>query len=237
MWGALPVEPAMSPSGTRQHPLPEPLPPMNTRLFTAAAAFLATAAVMPVPASAQPIVLQSRLPDLARSSTRGLNLGVHLNGSALEYEEWQGTESGGGGGVRLGYGFNDLFTMYSQVDHANMISADGTEEYNLTQLDLGGRFSFRARSRTLRPYVDVAVSGRAVRTDYLGSPLTMSGSAFTLGGGLQYYFARHAAVDVGIKGSGGAFNRITYEATTETFEGGNATSSRFNLGLSFYAGG
>ena len=208
---------------------------MNRALISAAAVLLATA--VPEAAFAQPIVLQSRLPDMARSSTRGLNLGVHLNGSALEYEEWQGTESGGGGGVRLGYGFNDLFTMYTQVDYANMISADGTEDYNLTQFDLGGRFSFRSRSKALRPYVDVAVSGRAARTDYLGSPLTMSGSAFTLGGGLQYYFARHAAIDAGIKGSGGAFNRITYEGTTETFEGGNATSSRFNLGLSFYAGG
>lgn len=210
---------------------------MNKLCLTAAAALLASAAIVPVAASAQPIVLQSRLPDLARSSTRGLNLGVHLTGSALEYEEWQGTESGGGGGVRLGYGFNDLFTMYAQVDYTNMISADGTEDYDLGQLDLGGRFSFRARSKTLRPYLDVAVSGRAMQTEYLGSPLTMSGSAFTLGGGLQYYFARHAAIDMGIKGSGGKFNRITYEGTTETFEGGNASSSRFTLGLSFYAGG
>lgn len=210
---------------------------MHKHLIMAAAAVLASSPVIPAVASAQPIVLQSRLPDLTRSSTRGLNLGIHLNGSALEYEEWQGTESGGGGGVRLGYGFNDLFTMYTQVDYANMASADGTENYDFTQLDIGGRFSFRARSKTLRPYVDVAVSGRAARTEYLGSPLTMSGSAFTLGGGLQYYFARHAAIDVGFKGSGGAFDRITYEGTTETFEGGNATSSRFNLGLSVYAGG
>ena len=172
-----------------------------------------------------------------RSNTRGLDIGLHLGGATLEFENTGITENGGGVGLRLGWGFTESFGLYSQFDFANMQSTDGQDNYVLGQLDVGSRIGFRGRSARIRPYVDVAVSGRAAQMDFQGAPMTMSGAAFTMGAGIQWFFSRSKAVDIGFKGTSGTFTRMDYRGDVIELDDTRAASSRVNLGFSFHPGG
>ena len=97
------------------------------------------------------------------STTRGFNLGVHLQGASLIVGDAEG-ESGGGLGVRLGYGINRIIDLYFEADGI----CGGFEEFRgcsrvsglwLT-CDLGARFHFANTLRSWVPYLDAAIGGR-----------------------------------------------------------------------------
>lgn len=172
-----------------------------------------------------------------RSNAEGFHLGLFLNGSAITVEDSEEVESGPGGGLHLGYGFNRNLSVFLRANLAAIEPAGGGDSFDLTHADLGLRYSFGGPGSVLRPFVLGAVSGRAVSISTGAGPLEGRGPGFTAGGGLEYFLSRSVALEAGLSLSFGSFNEGRLDGgewvdlESESFD---ATSSRFDLGFSWH---
>lgn len=178
-------------------------------------------------------------------STRGLVLGAHVNTSALQLDEDGGSvaERGFGAGVLLGYGFNDRLAVFARANGSRIkseVSADEEEyTYGLGIADLGLRYSFGTPGAQLRPYLEGGLSGTSVSVDFADVDgedvnINLSGPGGFIGGGVEYFLNRAAALDAGmILGKG----RLTdAEVEGEDVYGGedlDFTTIRLAVGITF----
>jgi len=201
---------------------------MTTRTFLLAAALLTTAPVLAAQSA-------------NRSNTRGFMVGAHLNGSSLSYEGGD-QESGGGIGLAIGYGFSPRVQLFFNVDAANVDigDADIGGTYALGHGDLGIRYTFAKATQRWTPYLSAAFTSRLATADVETGVLSttevsISGPAFTVGGGVQYFFSERLALDAGLLFSSGKFNTIKVGSiSVDVDDVDNSTSARFNVGLKFY---
>lgn len=153
------------------------------------------------------------------SAQQGLSLNAHLNGATLELDDFDDSERGGGLGLAVGYGFNDNWSVYFNVDGSavKFEDEDDGNERALGFADLGVRYSFGNSFSRLRPYVNVAVTGVAESYDgdesFDEEDETLSGGGITAGGGVQYFFSPALALDAGLQGTWGNFS--SYEVGDE----------------------
>jgi opacity protein-like surface antigen len=181
----------------------------------------------------------------AQSDNGGFMLNAHLTGQGLSGTGSESvTESGGGLGVALGYGFNDRIIVYFNLDAASMEYDEDEpefedESYDLVTGDLGVRVNFGNEGMRVRPYINAAFTGAAAVDEFelLDEDVEsiVSGGGVTIGGGLQYFFSQNLALDVGVQATQGAFTEITVDDQDEEFEEGVAfTTSRIQLGVSWH---
>ncbi len=198
------------------------------------------------------LVLTGALSVAATSSARAQGThGFMLNGRflgaavALNPEEGDSeTESGGGFGLRAGYGFSDRFTGYLAFDVAAIEPEEGAElleneSYGLGLLDLGVRANFPA-GRTIVPYAEAALTAQAAVFDFEGTDdnINVTGGGLTVGGGAQFFVSRTLAIDLGLDLTFGEFTdaRIDGEDSDIDLDIEDTSSliTRVGLGLSFY---
>lgn len=199
----------------------------SLRFAPVLAASLALAPLAAAPAAAQ------------SSTTRGFNLGGYLEGAQLSVEG--NDPSGGGGlGLRIGYGINRIVTLFLGIDGTAIEVEDGTApsgDWHMAHFDCGARFHFANTLRSWVPYLEAAITGRAVGLDpavVAGQDvgeLSFSGAAFSLGGGIALYLKENLAIDIGLVASGGEFNEIEVGAVSVGNLDVDANSSRFRVGL------
>ena len=79
------------------------------------------------------------------------------------------TESGGGGGVILGYGFSPRWSLYGNLSVA-AINAKGGGTYDLADLDIGTRVHFLSGAHRVVPFLQFGVSGRGEGQTVNGIP-------------------------------------------------------------------
>jgi len=173
------------------------------------------------------------------STTRGLNLGLHLQGATLSVQD--GDSDGGGGlGLRVGYGFNRIVTAYFEADGV-AVDSEGSDEiqgtWTLGHVDLGVRFHFANTLRSWVPYLDLAVGGRVasvkdveINGEEVGD-IDFNGGSFSFGGGIYAYLSQTFALDVGLKISGGEFTEVDVGSLTLGDLDIDATSTRFKVGV------
>jgi len=175
------------------------------------------------------------------STTRGFNLGLHLSGASLEVENGD-RHNAGGGGILFGYGFNRNFEIFLQLDGAEFDVDDSAVQgkWTMGHADLGVRFHFANSLRSWVPYLQAALGGRGVSVDNAnvqGQPETdvgFLGGAFTLGGGIMFYFSQTLAADIQLLWSGGEFTEIKVNNVTVSGLEVDANSARFNVGISWW---
>ena len=159
---------------------------MNARTF-ASLALLAGTGVGSLSAQSP-----AAAPGGERSVTRGFSLGVDLGASGIDSGiDGFRARTGGGVGVRLGYGVSDAVSLFAR----------GTAAYGHAHYDAGARFSLGGAGSSLRPYVEGAVG-------YVGSSqpeVDPRGAAVTGGLGLEYFLSRRVALDGGLSYSTGRF--------------------------------
>lgn len=174
-----------------------------------------------------------------RSTTRGWSLGAHLLGTSLT-PEGGSASSGGGLGVRAGYGFNRIFTGFVEIDGSKIeIDEAGTiiGSWELAHAEVGARFHFANSLRRWVPYVETSIGARAVTVRdaaFAGQDrgnVTFNGGAFTLGTGLSAYLKPTLAFDASLKWTGGKFTEIDLGDTAIQNLDIEAASFRFGLGL------
>lgn len=191
------------------------------------------------PAAAQPVAGTFG----AASSTKGFFLGAHLNGTALSAEDLSDdTESGGGLGVQVGYGFTPRLALVLDGTGARF-DVDG-EEFTVAHFDVALRYAFTGQTRRFVPFLELGYSGRAAAQEDVtfflddGSTVTgdleLSGTGFTFGGGLQYYVSPKVAIGAGVKWTTGEFDTVKFDDVSVSDLGIDAMSARVNLGLTWY---
>jgi hypothetical protein len=174
--------------------------------------------------------------DPPRSNPVGIMLGAHLNGSALNLEDADEVESGGGAGFVLGYGFNRTVTVYVGVDGTILDSAAEEQDNAMLHADFGVRLHFGPEEKAALFYLDAAWSARVAQTDLLGPSVDLGGAAYTLGFGVEYFFSPGFALDLGAKFSFGEFQEISLEGAEEEIDQDGLTT-RAIVGVSWYPRG
>ena len=193
--------------------------------------------------AASPLTAQYQSDEIVRSRTTGLILGAAIGGSAFQSSELSDqTERGGGAELRLGWGFTPNFAIIADAGGATM---DGpASQYTLGHFDFGARYSFANARRAFVPYLEAALTGRAMveqdveSTDQNGNvtrdDLVFSGFGYTVGGGVQYYVAPALALGADLRWTTGEFDTVEYgNVSVEGFEV-DATTTRLSLGLTWY---
>jgi hypothetical protein len=194
----------------------------------------------PAPSSRTPDVVQVRP---ARVNTRGLMLGLALNGSGIRSEDLNSTtESGAGLAGQLGWGFTKNFALLLSASGARIGSVGGN--YDLAQVDLGGRWHFVNSVNGIVPFVEVGYAARAAKkkdvllsdgagTIYPGD-LTFLGGGVSFGGGLEYFVTRRWALGGSFRWTTGQFSSVRVDNVTMDGFAIDATSGQFNMGFSWY---
>jgi opacity protein-like surface antigen len=181
--------------------------------------------------------------DAQVSKNSGFMLNLHLAGNSIEREiegEKSEAETGAGLGLGIGYGFGERFALVINLDAAGVSSDEtdaGGEDLALAHFDIGGRLNFGSTASALRPYVNVAFSGVAEGTtnEDEDENVTISGAGYTLGGGLQYFFAPRFALDAALQGTFGEFTKIQVGDESADFdEDVKFTSARLQLGVTWH---
>ena len=125
-----------------------------------------------------------------RSTTRGFMLGGYLQAASLSVDDGD-PDSGGGFGLRAGYGFNRHFTGYFEVDAIvfDVANPEFGGYWSMVHADVGLRYNFANSLRRWIPFLETALGARGVNVDdarvngqRIGE-LNFSGGAFSLGGG------------------------------------------------------
>lgn len=205
---------------------------MQTTILRGATRIALLAAALSIPAGA------NAQTGLDPSNTRGLFVGARTVGHGVAYE---GDRDGGGGGVglRLGYGFSDLFTGYVGIDGATISEGDGFERlpegdsYGLVYIDLGGRFHFRRDHRWV-PFLEASGSivGLAFDTSE-DQEDQYGGAAFTAGAGLLYFATPNLALEGAASMTAGSLMERELAGTAEDIDIGVA-GVRLHLGVAYY---
>lgn len=170
-----------------------------------------------------------------RSHSSGLFVGLGLEGDGVSSHVAQSDiwtkETGGGGGLVLGYGFSSRWSLYSELSDAS-IDQDGGGKYALRHFDVGARIHFRAGPNAVVPFVQLGFSGRSMVQHFPtfpGTSTTVSTSGGPdLGGGLNIHLTPAFAFSGSATWTIGTFrNPGVYW---------NATSARVHLGVLWFPG-
>jgi hypothetical protein len=193
------------------------------------------------------IALAATLADSAplaaqESTTRGFNLGLHISGQSLTIEDGD-RNNAGGAGIVVGYGFNRSLELFLQLDAGEFDVDTATVEgtWTMGHGDLGVRYHFANSLRSWVPYLQAAATVRFVNVQdgvinqtTQSEDVTFTGGALTLGGGIMFYFNETLALDIQLLGSGGRFTEVKSGNVTVSGLEVDATSGRFNLGVSWW---
>ena len=176
------------------------------------------------------------------STTRGFNVGIHATGASLVVED-NDRSNAGGGGLWIGYGFNNTVQLFAQADAAQFDVQDATVEgdWTLAHADLGVRFHFANSLRSYVPYLQAAVTARAVTVQNgvlndvaQAEDISLIGGGITLGGGIVFHFNESLGLDLQLLWTGGKFTQLDVGSVTIGDLDIDARSARFNIGLSWW---
>jgi hypothetical protein len=191
--------------------------------------------------AAAPLFAQTR--GTTRSTTEKFFASFALNGAAIRLDDLDGgdgSESGGGASLQLGYGFNRRFAMFIDGATAVLPANDSNgSDFTLNHVDIGARYSFANPAKAFVPYIEAALTGRGVRRDDVPFGTTRgdveySGGAFTLGGGFNYFFNRSWAFMTALKVTTGEFSTVKFESVSVDNLDIDATTTRLNFGVSWF---
>lgn len=190
------------------------------------------AALVGIALAAAPVVAQ-------QSTTCGLSVGLDLGATGISFEGGD-SDSGGNGGLRVGYGFNRIVTLYAAFQGATLDIENFTAFQDVTvgHVDLGVRLHIASSRRRWVPYGDVALTSRVMSVEALanGEPVSadVTGGALTLGGGLAFYVSETWALDANLKWSTGEFTEVDFGTVAIQNQDYDSVSGRFTLGVTWW---
>ena len=183
-----------------------------------------------------PGILAAQSP--APATTQGFNLGLRTAGTGFAFEGGR-DGTGGGLGLRLGYGFNDRFSAFVGIDGGNVSDGDGFvglpdgDDYGTVVLELGGRLHFRTQARWV-PFAEASLSviGLAFDDDE-GREVGYGGPVGSVGAGVLFHATRIMALEAGASFTAGElWDREIGWIKDEVDIGAKAV--RIQLGISLY---
>lgn len=174
------------------------------------------------------------------STSRGLSIGLQALGTSLRVEN--GDENSGGGlGLRVGYGFNRRLTGFINVDGSTVQIPQSNSlvagDWTLSHAEVGARFHFANSLRRWVPYVETSIGARSVSIDNAqvnnapAGKVSFNGPALSVGTGLSVFVTPKWALDTSLRWTGGTFTEIDLGNTALRNLDIEAASFRFGLGV------
>jgi hypothetical protein len=180
-------------------------------------------------------------PALDPSHTRGFFVNVRSGGYGIGFEDDR-DGTGGGFGLRLGYGLSERTTLFAGVEGGTISDGDGFEglprgdDYGLLYMDLGARVHFRT-DRRLVPFVEGSVNLVALWfDDEQDEQALYGGPSASLGGGLLWFLSPAVALEGAALFSAGSLMESEVGGVSQEADLGLA-GIRLQVGLSLYPGG
>ena len=167
-----------------------------------------------------------------RSRARGFFIGGAFEGTGVAFENNDGVDSGAGVGLTLGYGFTQNFALYGQLSGASVDDAPGS--YGLGHFDLGLRVHFLAPAKTVVPFVQGGLSGRAMTQRTVEGDLAVGGAGVAFGGGINVHFKPALALSTGVTWSVGSLGDATLNGNPVPFQSFDMTSARIHVGIIWF---
>lgn len=185
---------------------------------------------------------QRPIDNALKSTSTGFFIGIGLEGNGLVPTDngfASATESGAGGGLVIGYGFNPRWSLYGTLSGASMESVDFLGNYGLGHFDLGTRIHFLAGEHRVVPFLQAGLSGRAISAEFVTglrtTRVTASGAGVEFGGGLNAHFTPRFAFSGGVTWMVGDFRKYEVNGVDVGGSSMGATSARVHLGLVWFA--
>ena len=139
----------------------------------------------------------------SHADTRGLSCGLRFHSSQLGSLERAADdvpqsvfidETGGGGGLWLGWGFDDSFSLRLSVDGAAHETTDPAIEVGYGSVTLEALYLFRNPDH-LRPFVVGGIGGFGLLSRDDQYDYGTAGGGLVTGGGLYYFFGETFALE------------------------------------------
>lgn len=174
----------------------------------------------------------------ATPDVRGLHLGAAFSATSIKLDETEFSDDDSDGGIGInvqgGYNFTRNLGLLLSLSGAT-VDADDADDYGVAHIDLLGRASFPGRS-SLVPYVELGITG--VGASYepeLADKVELRGGGVTIGAGLNYFFTRRAAFDLGLRFTGGEIDKAEIaDREIDIPDGVGFRTTRLNIGFAFY---
>ena len=177
-----------------------------------------------------------------RSNTEGLNVSVSGgvgNWSSSYFLNLDELEPlGVGGGLRIGYGFNQRFEIFARYDRYTFKFKNEWNKYSISNVGAGLRVNFGGTLQALRPYLEAGFSNINLVIDpvlFNGNIVEyrLKGPALAMGGGVNYFISPNFAIQANVLGTFGKFN--TFQIDSRGIEDRpDARTLRFSLGISYF---
>jgi Outer membrane protein beta-barrel domain len=179
-----------------------------------------------------------------RSNTEALSVGVQGNFvrwssqffSRLDAEDPNGL----GGGVRVGYGFNQRFEAFASYDLQTFsVSNNEWDTFRMSSLAAGMRVNFGGTLQALRPFAELGVASTGFKIDpvLLNNQLVTyqlrGGANLWLGCGTNFFLTPNIALNATVNATTGKFSNFLV-AGTGTAEQPDLRTFRFSVGVSYF---
>lgn len=174
------------------------------------------------------------------STSRGPSIALQAMGTSLTVEGRE-ENTGGGLGLRVGYGFNRIVTGFIQLDGSAVDIPQGNStiagQWTLAHAEVGARFHFANSLRRWVPYLETAIGARSVSIDdatvsgQTAGKVSFNGGALSVGGGTSVFFHPKWALDATLKWTGGTFTEVDLGSVALRNLDIDAASFRFGIGL------
>jgi hypothetical protein len=174
------------------------------------------------------------------STTEGFQIGASFYGNTLNiaYDDDiidEDADYGGGGiGLRAGYGFNRLFTLYLDFGGGQVALDDCDDDcdVNFGYGEIGGEFSFGGPAQRWVPFVNVGLSGVTLSSNE-GVDTEIRGGGLKLGGGVSYFATPQLGIRASLNLAGGGINEVEIGGDSEEVEDTTYGLGRINLGVTY----
>jgi len=184
-----------------------------------------------------PICAASAQEGAKKSTSSGFFVGLGAEGaSIMTNDDAKTTDSGGGAGIVLGYGFSTRWSLYGQLSGATINAGESDDTYSLGHVDVGARVHFRAGRNVVVPFLQFGLSARGVSQDVNGVTVRGSGGALSFGAGLNAHFTPKVAFSSAVTWSVGNFDRFQVGNLVTGNFSVTATTTRLHVGLLWFPG-
>ncbi len=183
-----------------------------------------------------------------KSSTKGFSANLSLVlGSWNSESNFMGNlddiePSGVGYSLKAAYGINQNIEVLLSYSRVGFVQEFDWDQYQLTTVDVGGRYNFGATLRWFRPFLEGAISINNLVIDPItfdGSTLfelKSSGVGVTVGGGFHIFIIPNLSFNADGKIGFGSFGSTSLSGTDvgDLGETLDFTTVRFNFGLTYF---
>ena len=169
-------------------------------------------------------------------STRGVSFGGHVGVIGTNPEQFdlngQATNPArvttAGGGLTVAYGLTEWLTI--------ALNADGHEsedDRHISFGDIGAQF-FVPRWNSVRPHLDVALTGRRAEFGTASGAIDTRGAGLSLGGGVLHFLSRSLALDATLLWTAGDLDRYADDERVKGVGAVDVSGTRFLIGVRWY---